>query len=134
MEKHQSLWRPYQGLSAYGIFGEKIIGIWDIWAENQRDSGYLKKILGYRRSKFSCFKRMKLVYQLIQKVEKKLSNEIFTFCHQILSILAIGANIGSFPRTTLPFPHGFSHFAPLSRLLIALKSTQSFSNSLQIVT
>ena len=39
----------------------------------------------------------------------------FTFCYQILSILTIGANIGSCPRTTLPLPHGFFHFAPLSR-------------------
>ena len=29
---------------------------------------------------------------------------LFTFCHQILSILTIDANIGSCPRTTLPSP------------------------------
>ena len=31
-------------------------------------------------------------------------------------------------------PHGFFHFAPLSRLLITLKSPQSFHNSLQNAT
>ena len=40
----------------------------------------------------------------------------FTFCYQVLSILTIGANIVSCPRTTLPLPHGFFHFAPLSRV------------------
>ena len=39
----------------------------------------------------------------------------FIFCHQILSILTIDANIGSCPRTTLPLPHGLFHFAPLLR-------------------
>ena len=41
---------------------------------------------------------------------------LFTFCHQILSILTIGANIGSCPRTTLPSPTAFSisrHFRAL---------------------
>lgn len=32
--------------------------------------------------------------------------QFFTFCHQILSIRTISANIGSCPRTTLPLPHG----------------------------
>ena len=41
---------------------------------------------------------------------------LFTFCHQILSILTIGANIGSCPRTTPPSPTAFFHFAPLSRV------------------
>ena len=31
-------------------------------------------------------------------------------------------------------PHSFFHFAPLSRLLITLKSPQSFDNSLQNAT
>ena len=30
--------------------------------------------------------------------------QFFTFCHQVLSILTIDANIGSCPRTTLPLP------------------------------
>ena len=47
---------------------------------------------------------------------KNFQMRFFTFCYQILSILTIGANIGSCPRTTLPLPHGFFHFAPLSRV------------------
>ena len=50
----------------------------------------------------------------------------FTFCHQILSILSIGANIGSCSRTTLqlfPSPTAFSilhHFLGDSLLWIHL--------------
>ena len=47
---------------------------------------------------------------------KNFQMRFFTFCYQILSILTIGANIGSCPRTTLPLPHPFYHFAPLSRV------------------
>ena len=37
-------------------------------------------------------------------------------------------------KKRFPTPHGFFHFAPLSRLLITLKSPQSFNNSLQNAT
>ena len=48
------------------------------------------------------------------QTNKNFQMRFFTFCYQILSILTIGADIGSCPRTTLPLPHAFFHFAPLS--------------------
>ena len=67
-------------------------------------------------------------------MKKLFQKRFFTFCHQILLILTLGANISSRPRTILPLPYGFFHFAPLSRWLIALKSPQYFNNSSQNVT
>ena len=59
--------------------------------------------------------------------EKILSNAIFYFLPSNI------VNIDC-PRETFPLPHGFFHFAPLSSLLIAFKSPQSHSNSLQNIT
>ena len=62
----------------------------------------------YRRSKFSFFKENKI--SLLVNIEGAnffFQMQFFTFCHQVLSILTIDANIGSCPRTTLPLPHGF---------------------------
>ena len=50
---------PIRGYRDTGYLGKKMIGIRDIWAKNLRDTGCLKKVLGYRRSNFSFFKRIK---------------------------------------------------------------------------